>query len=57
VSGSFTSPSPVRETLATNNFVLSLNQGELAALKNSAFSYKGTTGAAIAIYTNAGAVV
>lgn len=57
VVGSFTSPAPVRETLATNNFVLSLLQGSLAAMKSTSFSYKGVTGAAIAIYDNTGAVV
>jgi len=56
VSGSF-SAGAERLDIATGYFMLSLNGGELAELKSSQFTYKGVTGAAVAIYSNTGAVL
>lgn len=55
VSGSFQATD--RETLKTSSFLLSNDSGQLATLKSASFSYGGTTGPAVVIYDNTGAVV
>jgi hypothetical protein len=43
--------------VADSSFYISLAQGKLNGFTSSAFSYKGTTGAALVVYDNAGAVI
>lgn len=43
--------------VADSSFYISVAQGQLNGYTSSAFSYKGTTGAALVVYDNAGAVL
>lgn len=43
--------------VADSSFYISVAQGQLNGFTSSAFSYKGTTGAALVVYDNAGAVL
>lgn len=43
--------------VADSSFYISLAQGKLNGFTSSSFSYKGTTGAALVVYDNAGAVI
>lgn len=43
--------------VADSSFYISLSQGKLNGFTSSAFSYKGTLGAALVVYDNAGVVI
>lgn len=43
--------------VADSSFYISLAQGKLNGFTSPSFSYKGTTGAALVVYDNAGAVI
>jgi len=57
ISGAFADPKRVIDIEQTGSFELSRTSGELAALKAATFSYLGTAGAAVVIYTEAGALL
>lgn len=55
-SGAFTT-GQYRATYDTGAFQISLGDGYLAALLDAAFEYEGTAGAAVVVYSDAGAVL
>lgn len=56
-AGCFDFNTYVDVNVADSSFYISLAQGKLNGFTSASFSYRGTTGAALVVYDNAGAVI